>query len=399
MNNWLKRVVALGTLGAAFGALPVSATAAEEIVFGLLDDMSMSAAETGKDALHALQVAIDEVNNSGGIKGRKIRLVVYDGKQDPQLTSTLVTRFAEEDKGLVLIGGNPAVPTAAAIRTANEMKLPYFSLSAASDAFTNPSTEYHFRFGPANSQDAVAVTDFIAERGFKRIAIINNSLPYGLDGGGAVERALKAKGLEVVAHETYDTNATDLSPQVLKIRAAKPEVVVIWPYPADGGRVLRTLAQYKVDAFRVVARIALYETMRKLAGETGDGALVTNTVDTDRPEVQAFFKTFNARWGERPPTMYIAMSYDAAKAAIEVAGQPEVLAALDKGDVAGARLAFRNAVERIGRFKGLQGKANTSYQFGPKQHQGPPNKDWFVWMELKNTNLIKPDLSRVKPQR
>lgn len=397
--NWLKREVVLGALGAVLGVVPVSQAAAADIVFGLLDDMSMVAAETGQDAMHAIQIAVDEVNNAGGIKGHKVRLVVYDGKQDPQLSSTLATRFAEEDKGLVLIGGNPAVPTAAVIRTANELKVPYFSLSAATDAFTNPSTEYHFRFGPANSQDAVAVSDFIAERGFKRIAIINNSLPYGLDGGGAVERALKARGLQVVAHETYDTNATDLSPQVLKIRTAKPEVVVIWPYPADGGRVLRTLAQYQVDAFRVVARIALYETMRKVAGETGDGALVTNTVDTDRPEVQAFFKTFGARWGDKPPTMYIAMAYDAAKVAIQVAGQPEVLAAWDKGDVAGARAAFKNAVEKIGNFKGLQGSPTASYHFGPNQHQGPPNKDWFVWMGLKDTKLVKPDLSKVKPKQ
>jgi ABC-type branched-subunit amino acid transport system substrate-binding protein len=399
MKGWMRKGLALGALGVVLGAAPVSQAAAADIVFGLLDDMSMVAAETGQDALHAIQIAVEEANNAGGIKGHKIRLVVYDGKQDPQLSSTLATRFAEEDKGLVLIGGNPAVPTAAVIRTANELKVPYFSLSAATDSFTNPSTEYHFRFGPANSQDAVAVSDFIAERGFKRVAIINNSLPYGLDGGGAVERTLKARGLQVVARETYDTNATDLSPQVLRIRAARPEVVVIWPYPADGGRVLRTLAQYKVDAFRVVARIALYETMRKTAGESGDGALVTNTVDTDRPEVQAFFKTFGARWGEKPPTMYIAMAYDAARVAIQVAGQPEVLAAWDKGDVAGARAAFKNAVEKIGSFKGLQGKASASYHFGPMQHQGPPNKDWFVWMGLKDTKLVKPDLSIVKPKR
>jgi ABC-type branched-subunit amino acid transport system substrate-binding protein len=122
-------------------------------------------------------------------------------------------------------------------------------------------------------------------------------------------------------------------------------------------------------------------------------------VDTDRPEVQAFFKAFGARWGEKAPTMYIAMAYDAAKVAIQIAGQPEVLAAWDKGDVAGARAAFKNAVEKIGSFKGLQGKSNASYHFGPNQHQGPPNKDWFVWMGLKDTKLVKPDLSKVKPKQ
>jgi ABC-type branched-subunit amino acid transport system substrate-binding protein len=281
----------------------------------------------------------------------------------------------------------------------NELKVPYFTLSAATDSFTNPSTPYHFRFGPANGQDANAVADFVAERGFKKAAVINNSLPYGLDGGGAVERALKARGVDVVAHEVYDTNATDLSPQVVKIRDAEPEIVIIWPYPADGGRVLRTLSQLKVDSVRIVSRIARFETFGKIGGETGDGALVTNTVDTDRPEVQAFFKKFSAKYGERPPTMYIAMAYDAAKVALEVAASDEVQAALAKDDIAGARDAVRANMERIGSFQGLQGKPNARYQFGPNQHQGPPNKDWFVWMEVRNMGLIKADTSKVAPKR
>jgi len=388
-------------IGACVGlcGMMSAARAADDIIFGFLDDMSGVAAESGNDALHAVQMAIEEVNQKGGINGRKVRLISYDGKQDPQLTATFATRFAEDDNGLILIGGNPAVPVAATIPVANELKVPYFTLSAATDSFTNPSTPFHFRFGPANGQDAQAVAGFIAEKGFKKAAIINNSLPYGLDGGGAVEKALKAHGVDVVAHEVYDTNATDLSPQVVKIRDAKPEVVVIWPYPADGGRVLRALHQLNVDAVRVVARIALYATLRKMAGETGDGALVTNTVDTDRPEVQAFFKAYNQKFGEHPPTMYIAMAYDAAKVALEVVAAPEVQAALEKKDIAGARNAVRLATERIGKFSGIQGRPGTFYQFSADRHQGPPDKDWFVWMEVKNMDLIKADTSKVGPKR
>jgi branched-chain amino acid transport system substrate-binding protein len=399
MKYNLRRLLLKLVLGVGLAYLPSTGHAAGEVVLGFLDDMSGVAAESGNDALHAVQIAIDEVNQKGGIRGGKVRLVVYDGKQDPQLTATFATRFAEDDEGLILIGGNPAVPVAATIPVINELKVPYFTLSAATDSFTKPSTPFHFRFGPANSQDAAAVADFIAERGFKKAAVINNSLPYGIDGGSAVEKALKERGVEVVAHETYDTNATDLSPQVVKIRDGKPEIVVIWPYPADGGRVLRALHQLNVDAVRIVARIALYETLRKMAGETGDGALVTNTVDTERPEVQAFFKTFSERFGERPPTMYIAMAYDAAKVALQVAATDEVQAALEKGDLEGARDAVRVNMERIGRFEGLQGKPGTAYQFGPNQHQGPPNRDWFVWMEVRNMGLVKADISKVGPKQ
>jgi branched-chain amino acid transport system substrate-binding protein len=376
-----------------------SKSRADEITLGYLDDLSSIAAESGNDSLHAVQLAVDEANDKGGIGGRKIRLVVYDGKVDSQLSATYALRFAEDDNGLILIGGHPAVPAAAVIPVANEYRFPYFSLSAATDSFTNPSTAFHFRFGPSNSQDAAAVAELIAQQGFKRVAIINNSLPYGLDGASAVKNALASRAIQVVGNEVYDVNATDLSPQVVRVRDAKPDVIVIWPYPADGGRLLRTLHQLNVTVPRIVARIALYDTLRKIAGESGDGALVTNTVDTDRPEVQAFFKKFNARFGQRPPTMYIAMAHDAAKMAIEIISQPEVQSALSKGNIDASRKAIRDGAERIGTFSGLQGNAGASYHFGPNQHQGPPDRDWFVWLEVKDGGLMKADLSKFHPQR
>lgn len=385
----------------AFALASTNAYAIDTITVGFLDDMSGAAAESGNDGLHAVQLAVDEINEKGGIAGRKIDLKVYDGKTDPQLSATFATRFAEDDMGLVLIGGNPAVPTGAVIPVINEYELPYFTLSAATDSFTEPSTPYHFRVGPKNSQDAAAIAEVIARQGFKTAAVVNNSLPYGIDGGDAVTAALEAAGVKVVSHEVYDVNATDLSPQIATVRDSDAEVLVIWPYPADGARVLRTLSQLNVTIPRVVARIALYDTLRQLAAEAGDGALVTNTVDPERPEVAAFFERFNARFGQRPPTMYIAMGYDAAKIAFEAIDTPEVNAALEADDVAAARTAIRDAVERIGEFDGLNGLAGVRYSFGPGEHHGPPDASWFVWLEVADSgkSLIKADMDKFKPAR
>src|SRR5690606_17584962 len=125
--------------------VPQQAHAIDEIRIGFLDDLSGVAAETGNDALHAVELAIEEANANGGIAGKPIKLIVYDGKTDPQLSATFATRFAEDDEGLVLIGGNPAVPTGAVIPVMNEYGVTYISLSAATDSFTDPATPYHFR--------------------------------------------------------------------------------------------------------------------------------------------------------------------------------------------------------------------------------------------------------------
>jgi len=381
--------------------MSTSAHAIDTITVGFLDDMSGAAAEVGNDGLHAVQLAVDEMNKKGGIGGRLIDLKVYDGKTDPQLSATFATRFAEDDMGLVLIGGNPAVPTGAVIPVANEYELPYLTLTAATDSFTEPPTPYHFRVGPKNSQDATAIAKVIANQGFETAAVINNSLPYGIDGGAAVTAALEAAGVSVAVHEVYDINATDVSPQIATIRDSGAEVLVIWPYPADGARVLRTLSQLNVKIPRIVARIALFDTLRQLAAEAGDGALVTNTVDPERPDVAEFFKRFNARFGQRPPTMYIAIGYDAANIAFKAIDTPEVTAALEADDVAAARKAIRDGIEKIGKFDGLNGVEGARYSFGPEDHHGPADENWFVWLEVADSgkSLIKADMEKFKPSK
>jgi ABC-type branched-subunit amino acid transport system substrate-binding protein len=373
--------------------------AAEPIKFGFLDDLSAGAAESGNDGAHAVEFAIEEINAKGGINGRKVALTTYDGKMEPQLWSTFARRLIEEDRVLVVIGGNPAVPTAATIPVINEYKIPYLSLSAATDSFTNPPTPFHFRLGPSNSQDAAAIADVLLKQGFKRVAIINNSLPYGLDGGKAASRALEQRGMTVVAHEVYELNATDVSPQVIKIRNANPEALIVWPYPADGGRVMRTTKQLQLTVPKVIARIAQYDAFRDLSGDAAEGAFVTNTVDPARADVQAFMKKFTAKYGYRPATMYIALAYDAANVAFRAIGTEKVQAALAKGDIAAARDAVRVAIETIGKFPSIQGHGGAVYQFGPNQHQGPPDSNWFVWNQVRGGKLAGADMSELRPKK
>jgi ABC-type branched-subunit amino acid transport system substrate-binding protein len=388
------------TLAAVTAALlSVTARAAAPIVICSVDDRSGSAAETGIQGYQGLQMALDAANAAGGIGGHKLQLVAYDGKTDPQLTATFASRCAEDDKGLVIIGGNPSAPAAAMIPVATEEKIPYFILSAGTDSLVDPSALYHFRFGPANRQDAAAIANLLAQQGFKRPAIINNSVPFGIDGARATTAALKKNNISVIAQQTYDINATDLSPQVTNLRDAKPDVVIVFPYPADGARVLRTMRQLNINVPIVVSRSALLDTLRKLAGPASDGVLIPNTVDPGRADVQAFFKTFDARFGPHQPTLYPVIGYDAGKAALDIIATPAVLKAIDAGNLAQARTAFRDEAEKLNGFKGLQGEEGASYRFAPKHHHGSADEHWYVFIQVADdgTRLVKPDLSKFKP--
>ncbi len=364
-----------------------------------VDDRSGVAADTGIQSFNGFQIAVSEINDAGGINGQKVEVVSYDGKTDPQLTATFASRCAEDDGALAIVGGNPSAPAAAMIPVASEYEIPYLMLSAGTDNLTDMPAPFHFRVGPRNAQDAAAIAELIARQGFKRVALINNSLPFGTDSAHATEAALKTSGVPVVIQQTYDINATDLSPQIGRLRSANPDVIVVFPYAADGARVLRTLQQQGISLPRIVARSALLNTLRELAGDASDGVLVPNTVDMQRPDVKKFFDSYKTRFGEAQPTMYPVLGYDAAKMFLQAIADPAVQKALAADELADARVAIRDALSRNGNYQGLQGHAGATYQFGPDRHHGPPDQNWFVFVQVadKGKHLVAADLTTFKP--
>ncbi|WP_199885103.1 ABC transporter substrate-binding protein [Pseudomonas bohemica] len=364
-----------------------------------VDDRSGVAADTGIQSFNGFQIAVSEINDAGGINGQKVEVVSYDGKTDPQLTATFASRCAEDDGALAIVGGNPSAPAAAMIPVASEYEIPYLMLSAGTDNLTDMPAPFHFRVGPRNAQDAAAIAELIARQGFKRVALINNSLPFGTDSAHATEAALKTSGVPVVIQQTYDINATDLSPQIGRLRSANPDVIVVFPYAADGARVLRTLQQQGISLPRIVARSALLNTLRELAGDASDGVLVPNTVDMQRPDVKKFFDSYKTRFGEAQPTMYPVLGYDAAKMFLQAIADPAVQKALAADELADARVAIRDALIRNGNYQGLQGHAGATYQFGPDRHHGPPDQNWFVFVQVadKGKHLVAADLATFKP--
>jgi len=193
-----------------------------------IDDRSGAAADTGIESLNALMMVIDATNAAGGINGRKVEVVAYDGKTDPQLTASLATRCAEDDKGLMIIGGSPSAPAQAMLPVAEQNQIPYYVLSASAENITDNAV-WQFRFGPKASQDGLAVGDALVDLGFKRPAVINNSTPFGTDGARGTIKALEAKGIKIVTQQTYDMAETDVAPQIINLRQADPDVILVFP--------------------------------------------------------------------------------------------------------------------------------------------------------------------------
>lgn len=391
-----------GLAVAVLAGLAGTAFAKDAIRICSVDDRSGAAADTGNESFRGLKLAVDAANAAGGVNGHQIELIEYDGKTDPQLSASFATRCAEDDNALLIVGGNPAGPAAAITPVANEYEIPYFMMSAGTDNLTDNPAPWLFRFGPRNAQDAIAYSKLLDEQGFKKVALIYNTLPFGLDSAAAAREYLGEHGITIVAEEGYDVAATDLSPQVLNLKGSDAEAILVFPYPADGGRVLRTLDQLGLEKPVIVSRSALLKTLREIAGPASDGILIPNTVDTSRADVQAFFQAYEAAYGEETqPTLYPVIGYDAGLVALDVLARPEVMAAIESGDLAAARTAIRDAVVAQGSFTGLQGKEGVSYSFADDRRHGSPDENWFTFTTVADggTELVPPDLSKFVPAR
>jgi branched-chain amino acid transport system substrate-binding protein len=386
---------------AALGSLATAAIAQTPLPLKVcvIDDRSGAAADTGIESLNAITMVIDPLNAKGGINGRKVELVTYDGKTDPQLTATFATRCAEDDKGLMIIGGSPSATAAAMIPVAAQNAIPYYMLSASANNLTDNAV-WHFRFGPKAAQDGIAIADSFAELGIKKVAVINNSTPFGTDGARSTIQSLEAKGIKVVTQQTYDMAATGVSPQVINLRQAEPEVILVFPYPADGARVARTIRQLGLKSPIVMPRVGIMAAFLKLAGESADGILVPTSVDVTRPEVAKLYADYNTKFKPIQPSPSPAQGWDAATLAVRVLSDPDVQKAIGSGNLAAARTAIRDATAKVGNFQGMQGQAGVGYQFSAAQHHGAPDRKFFVFTEVasKGEKLIAADMNKLKPK-
>jgi ABC-type branched-subunit amino acid transport system substrate-binding protein len=284
------------------------------------------------------------------------------------------------------------------IPVATENKIPYYMLSAGTDTLTDPPATYNFRFGPANRQDAAAIADLLAQQGFKRPAIINNSLPFGTAGARGAVKALEAKGIKVITQQTYDAAATDVAPQVINAKQSEPDLILVYSYPADGARVARTIRQLGIKVPIVMPRVGIQASFLKLAGESADGILVPTSVDVSRPEVAKLYADYNAKYTPISPSPSPAQGYDAASLAVKVLSDTDVQKAIDGGNLATARKAIRDATIRLGQFQGMQGQQGAPYGFSASQHHGPPDQKFFVLTEVadKGTKFVAPDMNKIK---
>jgi len=257
---WGIVLVLVAAVGLSLAAGPALA---EELVIGCSLPFTGGLSSEAPYFKDGYSLGVDMINKSGGLMGKKVKLIMQDDQTDPAKAITIYETLVTKDKAVALFGPLGSSVTAAAAGVAEKHKVPIVSSYAASESLYTQGYTYHFGicaspyFGGSYSVpfvDMIAGFDKWGPKGQAKptkIAIIAVSGAYGRDAVDRCVKRAKEVGLEVAHQGLYDAKTGDFTPMLQKIKGSGAEVLLAVSYYNDAVILARTIAKLKMK-FKVV---------------------------------------------------------------------------------------------------------------------------------------------------
>ncbi len=302
----LVLVMGLGFSGLVMAEEGVTDT---EIVIGSHQDLSGPIAGWGTQTKLGLEMRAREINEAGGIHGRKIHLVIEDSAYDPKKAIMVTNKMITRDKVFAFVG-NMGSPTAGATKPIiSAKKIPQMLPLTAASLFFDPYDRYSFGgFVPYYDQARCIVKYFVEKKGTTKIGLLYQDDEMGAIMKKGVEDQLAVHKLKMTAAESYKRGDTDFSSQIAKLKKAEVQLVV-----------LATVIRETVGALKEAKKINWNVDMAGMspsflhmvidlclkAGFSPDGYYATNHSPYIYPEsplasVRAFYKKHREWFGKDP---------------------------------------------------------------------------------------------------
>lgn len=313
------------------------------IKIGFFAPITGPAAADGASALHGAELAVEYINNRGGVLGQKVELVWYDDNFKADQAVNIAYKLVQQDKVAVVVSGSYSGMTRAAAGIYQQLKVPMISSYAVHPEIV-ATGDYIFRVGTlATVQGRAGAHLAVKKLGAKRIAILTIDNDFGVSlTAGFKEEALKL-GAEIVFEQKYPLGETDFRPILTRIRGLRPDAIYATAYFSEAARLVSQARQLGI--FVPIIGQEGYDSPQfaKLA-EAGaaNGVVITTDLDRDseKPIVQWFIEEYAKRYG-LDADMVAASAFDAvmvATKAIALAGSydpakiRDALASIKAGD-------------------------------------------------------------------
>lgn len=358
-----------------------------EIKVGAMMPLTGGAAGLGIAMQRGYTIALKEINNCGGINGRKLVMVERDDQAKPDVGTTNVRELIDNKEIVGLIGtANTAVGVVQA-PIVNQSKMPWIITVSTGTALTRDTgsvPSYIFRVSMVDSEQTPFVADYILSK-YKKIALISDETSYGQLGSKDLKAVLDTKGTKPILDEVYKIGWTsdDFKPLVTKIKQSAPDVLVSWGLGAENANLRKAMKDLSLDTPLVGSWGLSMPNYQQLSQGLEAGTIVPQTisVDTTNARQQKFFddirKDFNTEQIGFPSGA--AQSYDGMWMMALALKQPGTIDSRDK---------LREAIYNTASYDGLIKKYEKPFQ---NQYQEAFTKADFFFTIWKDGKIVRLD--------
>jgi branched-chain amino acid transport system substrate-binding protein len=212
-------------LAAAF--LTGQAPAQDTIRIGVTQPLTGAFAASGNYVVQGAKIAEEEINKAGGVRGKKIQLVIEDNKSNPTEAAATAEKLIVKEKVPVMMGAWSSTLTLAVMPKLEEYQVPMLVETSSSGKITTSGNAYVFRISPTSEMEARAFEPLVKTLGVKKADFLATNNDFGLGASKEFSAMLKNAGVQIGVMETMDPKATDFSAQLAKIKTSGGDMLFV----------------------------------------------------------------------------------------------------------------------------------------------------------------------------
>ncbi len=396
--------------------LSPAAKAAEEIEIALLYPLTGALTESGKRMVAAYEVAAEIINESHGLpipyaktKGvpslgnAKIVLKFYDTQGSPEVGKAETERILQKGTAKLIIGAYQSGVTKPTSFVAERHKFPFLCAESSSAALTERGLKYFFRLAVTDEVDSYSFLDFLDKtkatgKKVERIAMVYEKTEFGVHAAKEIKKRIsERKGYKLVADIPYPFKSTDVNAEVLKIKAAKPDVVIHATLITEMVLFAKAFKDLGVKVNANLSFCGGYHNplFASKLGADAEGYMGSCTFSTDFTQRKAHLKTINDMFRAKTGIDFDGITMEAFTALIVAADafnrakstDPEAITQalrttdLDIDTLPGNGIRFNENGQNIGTLSSLSQIQNGKYRVVWPPDLATTQMLWPMWMK------------------
>jgi len=253
-----------------------SGSGSDTIKIGGVFSVSGPASSLGKPELDTVKLLVKEVNDNGGINGKKIKLVAYDDKSDQNEAVLDTKKLIEEDHVIAIIGGSTSGNSLAMLPLVEKGKIPFLSMASSNQIWKDEngkSRTWVFKYPQGNDLVVKNMLAFFDNQNIKKVAFLSSSNSYGSDGLTEFKNIATKQGIEIIAQEEFEDGVKDAKSMLTGIKKANPDAIIIWATTQGAAVVTKNIRELGIKAPIFQQQGIASPEFIKIAGDAANGVM------------------------------------------------------------------------------------------------------------------------------